>query len=279
MTQVEPRFRDLPAVHHLRSGHAIYWWAEALFVGIFYSIYSTIRNSNTASPGTAFAHAKQLMSLQRFLHINVEESIQNVALHLRPLIIGSNYFYGSMHFIVTIGVAIFLFRKFPDDYPRYRNMLAVATALALIGFSTFALMPPRLLDCYVSELATAECFVDGSEPRVQRYGFVDTLARDPAIWSFNSGAMSKLSNPYAAMPSVHCAWALWCAVALRKRVRNTWAKVLAVSYPMVTVAVIVVTANHYLLDAVAGFAVLGIGFLLAQRFTRAGRTVAALSSL
>jgi hypothetical protein len=73
------------------------------------------------------------------------------------------------------------------------------------------------------------------------------------------------------MPSVHCAWALWCACALVPRVKRTWAKVLAVLYPISTVTVIVVTANHYFLDAVAGFFVLGVGYVLARVFTRAGR--------
>ena len=103
------------------------------------------------------------------------------------------------------------------------------------------------------------------------YGFVDTLAKDPAFWSFNSGAVAKISNQFAAMPSVHCAWALWCACALVPRLRHNWAKVLAVVYPVLTVTSIVITANHYVLDAVAGFLVLGIGFVLARAFTRAGR--------
>ena len=83
--------------------------------------------------------------------------------------------------------------------------------------------------------------------------------------------MNKISNQYAAMPSVHCAWALWCACALVPRLRRTWAKILAALYPVATVTAIVLTANHYVLDAVGGFAVLGIGFLLARAFTRAGR--------
>jgi len=146
---------------------------------------------------------------------------------------------------------VYLYRKWTNDYPRWRNTLGIATGLALIGFAFFPLLPPRLMP--------------GS------YGFVDTLAKDPAFWSFNSGAVSKISNQFAAMPSVHCAWALWCACALVPRVKHLWAKVLAVVYPITTVTVIVVTANHYLLDAVGGFFVLGVGYLLAWVFTRAGR--------
>jgi hypothetical protein len=73
------------------------------------------------------------------------------------------------------------------------------------------------------------------------------------------------------MPSVHCAWALWCAVVLVPRLRRRWAKALAVLYPVCTVTAIVLTANHYFLDALGGFFVLGVGHLLARTFTRAGR--------
>ena len=113
------------------------------------------------------------------------------------------------------------------------------------------LMPPRLL------------------PR--RYGYVDTLAQYPTFWSFNSGAVNKISNQYAAMPSVHCAWALWCACALVPRLQHRGRSASPPSTRSCTVTAIVLTGNHYFLDAVGGFAVLGIGFLLARRFTRAGR--------
>jgi hypothetical protein len=73
------------------------------------------------------------------------------------------------------------------------------------------------------------------------------------------------------MPSVHCAWALWCTCALVPRVKHTWAKVLAILYPVGTVTSITLTANHYLLDAVGGFIVLGAGYVIARLFTRAGR--------
>ena len=126
----------------------------------------------------------------------------------------------------------------------------------LLADPFFPLAPPRMFDGSTFHL---------------NLGFVDTLAKDPAFWSFNEGAMKKISNQFAAMPSVHCAWALWCACALVPRLRHVWAKALAIVYPVCTVTVIVVTANHYFLDAVAGFFVLGVGYGLARLFTKAGR--------
>jgi hypothetical protein len=250
-----PAHRRLPAAKVLRDGHALYWWAEVLAIGLFYLIYSAIRNADKVRTVAAFHHAKQLMDWQSALGINHEQTINEWALHFKPLVVAANYFYGSMHFVVTIGVAIYLFKKWPDDYPRWRNTLGIATAIALIGFRFWPLMPPRLLDTMPDA----------------HYGFVDTLAKYPTLWTFNSGAMKNISNQYAAMPSVHCAWALWCACALVPRVRHTWAKVLAGLYPAMTVSVIVITANHYFLDAVGGFAIFGVGYVGARLLTRAGR--------
>jgi PAP2 superfamily len=246
-----PLHRRLRGGRRLRDGRTLYWWVEVGFVAAFYFVYSTIRNLNDASRSLAFHHAKQIISLQLDLGIFHEQTIQSWALHVRPLIIGANYFYGSLHFIVTGGVMVFLYRRWTNDYPLWRNTLAVATSIALIGFALYPLMPPRLLPA--------------------SYHFVDTLAKDPAFWSFNSGAMNKISNQYAAMPSVHCAWALWCACVLVPRLKRPWAKALAAVYPLLTVTAIVITANHYVLDALAGFTVLGLGYVLARAFTRAGR--------
>jgi hypothetical protein len=241
----------LPGAKRLSTGHVLYWWAEVLGVLAFYLVYSAIRNANEGDVGAAFAHARDLIAWQRALGIFHEEAIQDWALAIRPAIVVANYFYGSLHFVVTIGAAVFLYTRWSDDYPRYRNALGITTALALVGFVFYPLMPPRLLP--------------------PSYGFVDTLARYPTIWSFNSGAVSRVSNQFAAMPSVHCAWALWCALVFVPRVRRPALKWFAALYPVLTVAVIVVTGNHYLLDAVGGFAVLGVGYWLATLVTRAGR--------
>jgi hypothetical protein len=115
-------------------------------------------------------------------------------------------------------------------------------------------MPPRLLHLEHLDL-----------------GFVDTLQKYPTIWSFDSGPAAKVSNQYAAMPSVHIAWATWCALALVPRMKSTGTKILAGSYPFVTLVVIVITANHYVIDAVGGLVILGIGWFVAGKLTRAGR--------
>jgi hypothetical protein len=201
-------------------------------------------------PDHVCAHAHQIMTAEHWLGIFHEETIQNWALHARPLIIAANYFYGSFHFVVTIGAGIFLFRKWSDDYPRFRNSLGISTAVALIGFTFYPLAPPRMFPA----------------------SFTDTLLKDPAIWTFSSGAAAKVSNQFAAMPSVHICWALWCAVALVPRLKRPWAKVLAAVYPLITLVVIVITANHYFLDAAGGVAIFLIGWFVSGWLTRAGRS-------
>jgi hypothetical protein len=249
--EVVPRRRRLPGGRVLKNGAVLYWWAEAAFVGAYYALYSAIRNLNEGSTREARIHAGQIIGFQRWAGINAEHQLQHWALGFRPLIIACNYFYGSLHFVITAGVLIYLFQRWRNDYPLWRNTLAVATGVALIGFIFYPLMPPRLLPAH--------------------YGFVDTLAKYPTFWSFNSGAVNKISNQFAAMPSVHCAWALWCACVLVPRLKHRWAKALAAIYPVCTTTAIVLTANHYFVDALAGFAVLGIGYLVARLATRAGR--------
>lgn len=242
------------------SGHRLFWWVELVAIGVFYSIYSGIRNANEGSPSDAYANAQTIIDAQRKLGIFHEARLQSWALEFKPLIIACNYFYGSLHFVLTIGIIVFLFRRHTDDYPLWRNTFAITTGLALVGFVTFPLMPPRLIDGHAAAWGLTST----------RYEFVDTLARYPTFWSFNSGAVSRVSNQFAAMPSLHFAWATWCAWAGAPRLRSRWAKVLLHAYPWVTLTTIVLTGNHYILDAVGGAAIFLIAYGLSKRFTPTG---------
>jgi hypothetical protein len=254
------RRRELKGARRLRDGSNLYWWVEILAILAFYLVYSVIRNANGSHPRHAYRNALDIMSLEHHLGIFHEATIQSWALHFKPLIISANYLYGSLHFIVTIWVAVWLFRSYTNDYPRYRNTLAITTAIALIGFTLYPLMPPRLLDSYALQ-----------HHLPLHLGFVDTLDKYPTPWSFSSGPAAKVSNQFAAMPSVHIAWATWCALALVPRMKTGARKLLAAGYPVLTLVVIVITANHYVIDAVGGLAILAIGWVLGNRFTRAGR--------
>jgi hypothetical protein len=241
---------DPPASAILRS--RLRWWKEVLYIAAFYGVYSFIRNtqgSATVSAEHAFSHARAVIRIERALGLFFEERLQDGFLGWRWFIQFWNLFYGTFHFVVTIVALVLLFRRFPARYPRWRNTLAATTALALIGFAAYPLMPPRLLPA--------------------SYGFVDTLEEYPTFWSFDSGGLKKLSNQYAAMPSLHFAWSTWSALVLYPMLRRPWSRALILLYPAATTFAIVVTANHYWLDAAGGALVLGVGSLIGFRLAAA----------
>jgi membrane-associated phospholipid phosphatase len=218
------------------------WWKEVLYILAFYGVYSVIRNSQgsaTVSAAHAYNNARHVISAERALGLFHEEAVQQAFLSQRWFIQFWNLYYGTFHFVVTIVALVLLFRRFPARYPRWRNTLAATTGLALIGFATYPLMPPRLLP--------------------SSYGFVDTLRVYGGLWSFDSGPVAKVSNQYAAMPSLHFAWSMWSALVLFPMLKRTWSRVAIAVYPAVTVFAIVVTANHYVLDAAGGALVLSLG--------------------
>ena len=226
------------------------WYREVAYVLAFYGVYSFIRNqfgSAAVSEQLARGHAYDVIHIERALGLFHEETLQDWFLHWRWFIQFWNLFYGTFHFVVTAFALIWTFRRFPWRYPLWRNTLAITTALALVGFATFPLMPPRLLPAH--------------------YSFVDTLRVYGGLWSFDSGAMQKVSNQYAAMPSLHFAWSTWCALVLYPQVKRPWLKALIVAYPAATLFAIMVTANHFWLDAAGGALILGVGFLLARQLT------------
>ncbi len=225
------------------------WWRELLYVAAFYSVYTLIRNHGAVADAEAeaFRNAKQVIAAQRALGLYHEESLQDLFLSWRPFISFWNVFYGTAHFVVTAGALVFCFRNLPERYPLWRNTLACTTGLALVGFALYPLMPPRLLP--------------------PEYGFVDTLRVVGGLWSFESAPVDKVSNQYAAMPSLHIAWAMWCVFVLVPVVRRPWARSVLVAYPFLTLFAVVVTANHYFLDAVGAALVLGVGFAMARPLT------------
>ena len=242
------RVRTRPGIRSRSRPPRLRWWREVLYVLAFYSVYSFVRNKglDTDSVGQAHHHAVQVIGLERRLGSFHEQSVQHWFLRWPDFIRFWNVYYGTAHFVVTVVALVYLFRRMSDRYPLWRNTLACTTGLALIGFAYYTLAPPRLM---------------------AEYGFVDTLKAFGGLWSFDSGAIAKVSNQYAAMPSLHFAWSSWCAFVLYPALRRRWARVLMIAYPFVTLFAIVVTANHYWLDAAGGAATLGAGFVLGRALT------------
>jgi hypothetical protein len=229
-----------------------HWWREVLIVAAFYGLYTLVRDLRGDRPVSvlqAFTNAKRIIRMERWVGLFHEANLQHAVLANHWLIKISDDFYGTLHFVVTIGVLVVLFFWFPTRYRGWRNTLALTTGLALVGFYFFPLMPPRLLPA--------------------GYHFVDTLRVVGGLWNFESGPVTDVSNQYAAMPSLHTAWSMWSACALASVIRPWWGRVLVFIYPAFTIFAIVITANHYFADAIAGLLLLGVSAVIAHPITAA----------
>jgi len=233
------------------------WFRELLLIGIFYAVYSWVRNqfgSATVAPDLALRNAGQMIDLERFVGLYIEADIQSWFIGWDPFLRFWNIFYGTLHFIITLGALLYLYFRQPKAYPRWRTIGLTTTGLALIGFAAYPLMPPRLL----GNCGTYGACLEGSP-------YVDTVAELGGLWSFDSGMMENLSNQYAAMPSLHFAWACWSYLALKPFVQHRLSRAAISLYPACTLFAIVVTANHYWIDAIGGGLILWVGYLVGSR--------------
>ncbi len=249
------------------------WLREILVITVVYVVYGLVRNQFGSAnldvgdaPLHAFNNALRVIDFEKAIGLFYEPTIQGWFLGT-PFIAFFNIFYGTAHFIVTLGVLIWLFVRRHHVFARWRTMLMATTILALIGFALFPLMPPRLVNA-----SPTDSRYGGGDLAVARglpdFGFVDTLRDDDGLWSFDSAAMDNISNQYAAMPSLHIAWSVWCMLALWRFSRRRVSRFLAVAYPLVTLTAIVATANHYVIDAVGGLAIVLAGYLIANAVDR-----------
>ncbi|MFM1776956.1 MAG: hypothetical protein RLZZ260_523, partial [Actinomycetota bacterium] len=248
------------------------WWKEALIIAVFYSTYTMIRNQfgstlveGVSIPNHAFTNAIRVIRFERWIGLFHEETIQDWFLPHVWFIKTMNVYYGTAHFAVTLGVFIALYKLRPSVFGQWRNTLAVMTALAIIGFSLFPLMPPRLLDAPCPDAGFgAECIVSELRTRngAENFGFVDTIKEFGGPWKFDSGIASKLTNQYAAMPSLHIGWATWCAFGLWPIARKLWMRLALLIYPAVTTLCIIVTGNHFWIDGVGGILAFAVAYFI-----------------
>jgi hypothetical protein len=229
------------------------WWQELLFVGICYELYSLVRNAAPSQERQAFARARDLLALESHLRLAVEHAANRFVSDQHWLAYLCNYYYATLHFVVTISVMVWLYRRHPLRYRALRTVLLATNVVALLGFWLFALAPPRML---------------------AERGFIDTIVTFHTWGSWGSAGIDSASNQFAAMPSLHVAWSLWCGIVLVRLARRRWLRVLGVLYPLATTFVIIGTANHYLLDAVGGVAVLALGFAVQRGLS--GRSALAM---
>jgi hypothetical protein len=223
------------------------WVQELALVLGCYWLYTLVRNLTPHHREAAFARAGDVLQVEHVLHLDVERSV-NAVVAARPWLAQvCDYYYAVMHFAVTVGVLVWLWRRHRARYPWLRTAWLGTNVSALAGFAWYALAPPRLLP---------------------GKGYVDTVVHFHTWGSFGSGTVDRVSNQLAAMPSLHIGWALWCALAVTVVTRRRWLRLAVWAYPLLTLLVVVGTANHYVLDAVGGAGATAVGLALATGLDR-----------
>jgi hypothetical protein len=227
-------------------------WRELALLAAVYALYSVTRRVSVGGAGDAAANGREVLHLERRMGFAPEQWLNHALSGRAFLALPADYAYATMHYVVTPVVLVWLWHARPAAYLSARRTLMAATLIGLVGFAMLPLAPPRMLP-----------------------GFTDTMAvfGDAGWWGTAASApdgLGSFTNQFAAMPSLHVGWAIWCGAVLARYARRTWVRRLAVAYPVMVVLVVLSTANHYLLDAVAGLAVLFAGLALSRAAVRLG---------
>ncbi|MFF8970906.1 phosphatase PAP2 family protein [Streptomyces sp. NPDC014995] len=207
---------------------------ELLLVAGLFLVYKLGRQLATGHTAEAFRNAHRVWDAERWLRLPGEGAVQSLLLHGDTLVRVANTYYATVHFPATAAFLVWLLLRHPAHYVWARRVLAAVTAAALALHLLLPLAPPRML------AAT---------------GLIDTArVYGPSV--YGPPQTDQLSNQFAAMPSLHFGWALMVAIGLIAATRSRW-RWLWLLHPLVTLLVIVGTANHYWLDALVAAALLG----------------------
>lgn len=219
-------------------------WAELLLVVGLFLAYKMGRLLVDGKVGQAYVNAKLVWHTERALWLPDEMDLQHLLLTSEAVVRAANIYYAVVHFPATVAFLLFMYIFRPAHYLRFRRILAWLTAAGLLMHFGFPLAPPRML---------------------AGIGMIDTAATyGPSV--YGPPQTDTLSNQYAAMPSLHVGWALVVACGLIVATRSRW-RWLWLAHPVITMIVVVGTANHYWLDGIVAAALVG-ALLLAVGRTR-----------
>ncbi len=220
----------------------------ALFA-LSYLAYRLVRGLVEGDATEAFAHARDLISIELALHVFVEPSIQAWASGSRLLMDFSSWMYVNAQTTVTITALVYLYLRHNRSFYFVRNMFMIAMFIALIGYTVFPTAPPRFMP---------------------EWGFIDSVSNFTGVHvSHASATMNTLFNPYAAVPSMHVAFALMIGWPLARLCRHRIVSALWLLYPFLMAFVIIVTANHFIADAILGALTAGASAYAATWLARA----------
>ncbi len=230
------------------------WWLDALVVVWLAWVYDIVTNLAPLRQHAAIGHAEGVLRLERALHLDPELALNRWLVSHPTLGTILSYYYDNAHFVVTFGLLAWLWWRRADLYRPLRNSLVLINVLGLVVFWLYPVAPPRMLP-----------------------GFTDVVASSHTFGSWHTGSLASAANQFAAMPSLHIAWAAWCALALWRLTergepggRRRWVRALALLYPCVTAVAVLATGNHFLLDILAGLATTALAVVLARALLVAG---------
>jgi membrane-associated phospholipid phosphatase len=223
-------------------------------------VYDAITNLAPLRLHAALAHATDILGVEHVLRLDPEHALDRwlAGRHTLGLILSD--YYDNAHFIVTLGLLGWLWWRRADLYRPLRNSLVLVNVLAFAVFWLYPVAPPRMLS-----------------------GFTDVVASTHAFGSWHTGVLASHANQLAAMPSLHMAWAAWCALALWRASKRVWVRALALIYPCLTALAVMATGNHFLFDIFGGLLAIAAAVALTEVFmgiaTRRGAVRVANSDL
>jgi hypothetical protein len=220
-------------------------WESALLFGL-YALWQFAGSFTVMGTSGALPRARWLWDAERVLYLPSETDLQRLILPHPLLVQACNYYYDVLHFPLLGACLIWLYTRHRADYPRIRTTVALFTGVSLL-IQLITVAPPRLL---------------------ASTGMVDTAVRyGQSVYAWSGGFDA---DEFSAMPSVHVGWAIIVAIAVITVSRRRW-RWLAAAYPVLTLLVVVVTANHFWLDGIAA-GLLVVLVLVVQRAARGLRS-------
>jgi membrane-associated phospholipid phosphatase len=211
--------------------------------------YELVRGIADGQRATAIAHGRQVIDFERSTHTFFEPSLQAFFLPAHWLIDVANQLYLNAQFSIALGFLVWLYLFRNESYYFVRNMFVVSMGLALVGYTLYPTAPPRM-------------FADR--------GFVDTIV-DFSKVNHDSSLAKIFINPYAAVPSMHCAFALMIGGTGVRVCRHWLSKAFWAAWPLLIAWVVIVTANHYWFDVALGWMVAVLSALIASRLLARAR--------
>jgi len=213
-----------------RDGRAPLWFELAVMAWLFW-LYDVINDLAPTRRALALANAHAMLSLERSLGVDIELTLNRWLNAHSVLAFIATYDYFFAHVIVTFAMLALLWWRQPALYRRMRTRLVIVNLIAFAIFWRYPLAPPRMLP---------------------GLGYADVVADSHAVISWHSGALVHDADQFAAMPSLHIAWAMWSSMAAWRLFRTRIVAALAICYPLLTAFTVLATGNHYVLDVLAG---------------------------